>query len=741
MANPIQAASTQRKIIYLAVIVGLFTVTLFWRGTIPLPLSGNVEQVASLNRMSILRQAERLELRELDQGDPEIVGHAAQVALTGTRGIAVTILWRAAIEKQKRGEFHDMETYARLVTRLQPNFTIPWLFQSWNLAYNVSVENDRLNDMYFYISRGIELLAEGERLNKMSPDMRFQTAFYYQNKFSVSDKVTTLRSLMQVSCIPPPERDPSQFYNDDKTINAKAFEEFCRKNPQLVKRLREKLDCRRPEQVVQFLADNVQIPSRYIPKTGSLNEPELQFPVLPPPFERGADEYHAGSSNFDDRFDAFHASRAWYSYAQTVIPPNPTDSNGQSVPTGVIRLSGTDRFKYRIPRSPALIVFRQGPPRSQSYLAERLTKEGWYDAKTAWKPDEFRDPSSYWFKKGDLDQELAFQASDSSQVQWAKAFEMWEKHGLENAMFLTQTRQLALDKLAERVPHDTAVLQWQDEDPFVKAYTKEAVDARKALISLEQNKSVTNFDYFHRASEAESDSLTVDARKRFGDAALQDSQGDYDRALSLNVLGMNAWRQVLVKHEKFHRSERSERTDEETYEVLMKMTDLVSKEFERPDKRKLLEAKYAMATAAFGGLYPASGKVDLDRAYAEDEVNARISALDRRVQERVDEMLGSIDALASPLASLADKNAIRGKPARAALARQIVEREFEWLKLFTDQSRSRPWVQDSTVEQVRSRLGLTKRLSVEPDPNAVNEEGLPERPKPPNRMPTVAPGG
>ena len=39
--------------------------------------------------------------------------------------------------------------------------------------------------MYFYIARGIELLAEGERRNQRSPDMRYQIAFYYQNKFGV----------------------------------------------------------------------------------------------------------------------------------------------------------------------------------------------------------------------------------------------------------------------------------------------------------------------------------------------------------------------------------------------------------------------------------------------------------------------------------------------------------------------------------------------------------------------------
>jgi hypothetical protein len=749
MANPLQAASTKRKVIYLGVIVALFTATLFWRGKIDLPLSQAGQAMYGLNQRSVLKQAERMELRELDQGDPEIIGTAAQVALTGTRGLAVTVLWRAAIEKQKRNEFHDLETYVRLVTRLQPNFVTPWIFQSWNLAYNVSVENERLNDMYFYISRGIELLAEGEKINNSrvvlptgekivvgSPDMRFQTAFYYQNKFSVSDKVTTLRSLMQVSCIPPPERNPDRFRNaPDAPVNAKEFEDFCRKNPQLVRRLREKLDCRRPDQVVDFLAENTKIPSLFIGATGDRAEPELQFPILPPSFEQGPDEYHAGSPNIDDRFDAFLAARAWYTYAQAVVPPNPTDASGQPIPTGVIRLTGTDRFRYRIPRSPAMILFRQGAPRAQSYLAERLTKEGWFDQDSAWKPDEFRDPSSYWFKRGDLDDDLALPPTDWSRLQWEKAFQMWEAHGQRNAMLLSVSRLNSLQKLAERVPTDTSVLQWPDEFILANGFRVEEVQARQALISFEQNRHVTNFGFFHSSSLAESQKLTVDARKLFGDAALQESQGNYDRALALYVKAMNVWRQVLVEYPEFHATER---TQEDTFEILMKMSDLVAKELERPDGRKRLETMYATAAGAFGGLYPAAGKVDLDRVYAEDEVNLRISELDRRVQERVSEVMGGIDAAASPLVAAADATS-RTTPTRATIARQIVEREYPWLRTrMTKDGLDKEWVRAPMVESVRSRMGLARRLPPEEGASPY-ETGIPPPPTP-SRMPSQAPG-
>jgi hypothetical protein len=167
---------------------------------------------------------------ELDpqETDADVLGSAARLALTGTRGFAVTFTWLSAIEKQKRNDFHEFEQRVQLVTLLQPNFISPWIYQSWNITYNVSVEMQGSGDMYFYIVRGIQLLAEGERRNKRSPDMRYQIAFYYQNKFGVSDQVEVLRCLFDLSCIPHRDRNPNNFENrETKTINYEEFKRFC----------------------------------------------------------------------------------------------------------------------------------------------------------------------------------------------------------------------------------------------------------------------------------------------------------------------------------------------------------------------------------------------------------------------------------------------------------------------------------------------------------------------------------
>src|SRR5438105_851325 len=204
MPSPLQTPAARRKLVYLGLIFGLFVVnTFFWRGMAS-PLTGG--QPPS---WTVQARATDLELTEATQGEPDLLGATLRLVLTGSRGLAVTILWQSAIDKQKRNEWNELEFIVRSLTKLQPHFLTPWLFQSWNLSYNVSVESDRVRDKYFYISRGIDLLAQGERLNRDHPDMRFWIAFYYQNKFGVSDEKNTLRSFLQMSMIDPAKRDPA----------------------------------------------------------------------------------------------------------------------------------------------------------------------------------------------------------------------------------------------------------------------------------------------------------------------------------------------------------------------------------------------------------------------------------------------------------------------------------------------------------------------------------------------------
>jgi len=590
---------------YFAAILGLFTLSMLWRGTIPIPLStARASGPTAINRTAekvasrtILNQSLNLGLRELEEGEQELEGSAFRLALVGSRGLVVAYLWNSTIEAQKRNDFHKMEGLIRQVTQLQPHFITPWIFQSWNITYNVSVEMQGSGDMYFYIASGIELLAEGERRQGKteadgrrlgSPDMRYSIAFYYQNKFGVSDNVEVLRCLFQLSCISPDDRNPDELEERDergeRVVNQRKFREFCEKYPHLVRRLRgergsggdqatakkidESLKCPRPKDVIQFLRDNFEVQSRYKFKK-ELNDPYKQFPVLPPKF--GEIEANPASET-DDDFTAFKTARAWYAYGLVPLPENwpPRDANDKPMPAGTPNPGEYDAARYRVPRQPMLIIFCQGAPRAQSYQAEMEQKEGWFDDE-GWRIDDPTDsPANWWFPDDPVrpTRPLDVVVGNTrrwSLDEWRTAARMWTEHGERYGLVIEPARLASYQNEAARRPADNAdpdvIMRWQR--------------ASSAMFYYGQNRQVTNFPYFLASSLGESKvdqagrPLTVFARKLLWQAEQARRLGNKlgpRGAIALYRDGLELWKQVLAGDKEFHRpSGASERIDEETY--------------------------------------------------------------------------------------------------------------------------------------------------------------------------------
>jgi hypothetical protein len=625
--NPLQRAAVRRKATYLAVILGLFTVSMLWRGMVPIPLAGKVQAADRVAAGTILSQSQRLELRELEQGTPDLTGEAVRLAFVGSRGFLVTWLWYDAIDQQKRNDFHKLEQSVQAVTTLQPHFITPWIFQSWNIAYNVSVEMHSLGDMYFYIARGIELLSEGERRNKRSPDMRYQIAFYYQNKFGVSDQVQTLRCLFQLSCIPPADWNPDNLLAPDGSVDLRLFRQFCERHPMLVRRLRgeerrerdkqttfEGLRARRPEDVVQFLRDNRRVPTRYKNAT-DLAAADRQFPALPPQFNEGPDEKHPGSSAADlgDTFSGFLAARAWFTYANAIVPPAARDPDGNPVPSGTPQPlpapGGYDPFVYRVPRLPMLIIFKQGPPRAQTYQADLMQKDGWFDG-SGWEVDAGIDDSNAWFTENGRKPATPVVVGAGqpwSQAAWQEAARMWDKHGRENGLVLDEARKQRYreDLGLPAGGRDDALPYPGEETPEMRA--DPAADRRfrahSALFYYHSNRHVTNFPFYLASSEAEQKTDTVQARKTLWQADQARRVGNKVQAIELYQRGLDLWKRVLLDNPSFHRGERFDRTEEETVEFELEYVRLIADADKRVwDKAKEEYAKLyaAAAPAAFG---------------------------------------------------------------------------------------------------------------------------------------------
>jgi hypothetical protein len=549
MASPLQQQSMRRKLIYTALILVLFAITTF--GARGLEIRGSTPPP-----WTVTAQANGLGLRQHNQGEVELTGSAIRLGLTGSRGFAICVLWSAAMDKQKKHEWNELELIVRSLTKLQPHFITPWLFQSWNLAYNVSVESDLPKDKYFYISRGIELLAEGERQNKGHPDLRYSIGFYNQHKIGLSDEHNTHRCLYRLSCIPLHLRDPNRLRPLSATggrpaVDMERFAEFCRKNPMLVRRLRENLQFETPDQIVDFLELNRNIPSRYVeaPPISSEAEPPTQlkpageqFPLLPPRFDQSDEPELTDADELSDADDNYTVARSWYAYSLKAMPPP------SSIPT--MNDPPYDRTKYRMPRYMASQIFRGYPSRGQTFIADTYEAEGWFD-RDGWL-------IRGWFKD-DRFPGLGQDSRVGDGVAWARdawdrAYRMWQRHGKDTGLFLTPEE---LKDLMDRGEKYRKYLEAQggflpQEPPPDKR--DELMDSYKAYDHFHWYRSyrhMTNFPHFLARADAERRDETIGARKAFFYAERLRKEGQFEQALTSYREALEKFCKIMLENADF----------------------------------------------------------------------------------------------------------------------------------------------------------------------------------------------
>ncbi len=511
MATPLQIAR-QRKIIYFGAIVVLFTASLVHREWVVKP------------------QAFALQLREVARGEVELTSSTVRLMLTGSRGLATTFLWYQAMDKQKRNEWHELELLVKSITKLQPYFITPWLYQSWNISFNVAVECDRPRDKYYYISRGLELLSEGERRNRGvgdegavadsktivfpgHPEMRHYMGFTYQLKLGTSDERLTMRSLLELSCIDPLERSPSRFLGVDQRgreiVKLEEFAKFCQSHPRLVRRLSEQLSYAEPIDIVRFLKDHEKIPNRFKVASANMKESELkdpldQFPILPPPEENWPNPLTRDLT--PESVDVFLVCRTWYSFAQKPLPPPD--------PTPMDYTPDYDKLRYRVPRQMVTQIFRQYPARGQVYIAETLAEEGFFDSDGWDIPNWFDDLAN---RGGGDDTVVGKDEKYHSRLAWHRSYTAYRDYGIKNGVYLTALQIQDLNKKAElfrkvsQTPAGTNPQQLRPEwrvGEIGKSY-----EAHTRLRMYDYYRNLTNFNTFFYQSEGERDPITVSARK------------------------------------------------------------------------------------------------------------------------------------------------------------------------------------------------------------------------------------
>jgi hypothetical protein len=587
MANSHHQQSLQRKLIYIGMILAIFFVLIFYR------------------TYAVSAKATELLLNEADRGEVELTGKAVVLTLSGFRGVAVTVLWNAAREKMEKNQWSELDLYTRWTTRLQPHFITPWLFQSWNLSYNVAVNCDREADQYFYITRGLDLLAEGERENRYNPEMRYYVGFYGQHKIMLADRTNVLLAFYQMSSIDPVQRDPRRFRKADSSgnrdvIDLDKFEKFCQEHPQLVRRLREKVRCASPADVVQFLEENQRLPSLYEDDPNRLTRkyeeteetklraPNERFPVLPPgPLANDAGAL-TREKNIEDWVDAYVAARAWYSYAVECLP-DPSWIPGRFKPI-------TDPIRQHTPRFTTLL-FRNYPARAQSYTATRLEEDGWFDREgwtiTRW----FKDPT------GKDKPVVVGNTHNWTQEAWRDAFNMWLEIGRNHGLYLSAEQERNLKVLAEKFAQN--IKQPVGPPPDIEDETSLNPEFRAYIFMWNYDfyRRLSNYPHFLNQAQTFSDPATVQARKHFHNAIAAKIAGNRRQAIEEFEKALPVYNDILKSHEDFRTDEH---IAEETLDYQLGYLTLCRELYGRVWKQALLSQAFLglSATGAAPGAEP-----------------------------------------------------------------------------------------------------------------------------------------
>jgi hypothetical protein len=136
-------------------------------------------------------------MSEVQLGEIDPAGSAAKLATFGMRGVAISLLWHQANEKQKKHVWNDVVAIGNQIIFLEPHFVPVWDFLGWTLAYNASADFDDYRERYRWVIRGIDFLITGVKKNQRAPKLHGRTGWTISQKVGIADEVEQYRRLLR----------------------------------------------------------------------------------------------------------------------------------------------------------------------------------------------------------------------------------------------------------------------------------------------------------------------------------------------------------------------------------------------------------------------------------------------------------------------------------------------------------------------------------------------------------------
>jgi hypothetical protein len=101
------------------------------------------------------------------------------------RGLITNFAFIRAEEYKREGRYYDAMQLASWICKLQPRFPSVWEFQSWNMAWNISVTTYTPEERWNWVYNGARLIRdEGLKYNPRAVNLYRQLAWIFVNKMS-----------------------------------------------------------------------------------------------------------------------------------------------------------------------------------------------------------------------------------------------------------------------------------------------------------------------------------------------------------------------------------------------------------------------------------------------------------------------------------------------------------------------------------------------------------------------------
>lgn len=174
----------RNKMIYLGCIIALI---------FPIYMLSQPASETSVGGFLEHQRNEAVDIKDL--GEINMAAETMRLGTFGMDGIAQMMLWQKADEYKKKKEWTKLAATLNQLIVLNPHLETVWRFQGWNLAYNISVEQDNYNDRYFWVKKGMSFLERGTKYNPRAIRLTWDVGWTTSQKINKSDERDFFRKL------------------------------------------------------------------------------------------------------------------------------------------------------------------------------------------------------------------------------------------------------------------------------------------------------------------------------------------------------------------------------------------------------------------------------------------------------------------------------------------------------------------------------------------------------------------